>query len=585
MTKNWWKEAIVYQIYPRSFKDSNGDGIGDLQGIISELDYLADLGVDVIWLSPFYKSPNADNGYDISDYQAVMPEFGTMTDFDDLLRGIHQRGMKLIIDLVVNHSSDEHFWFQESRKSKDNPYRDYYIWKTASQNENGENIPPNDWQAFFSGDTWQWDATTQEYYLHLFAVKQPDLNWENPKLRQEIYDMMHFWLKKGVNGFRMDVIPFLSKDQTFPNYPEGRFGDLTFYANGPRIHEFLREMHETVLQHYDCMTIGEGFGVSAEQANLYVGKERRELDMIYHFDHAVPRYEHSFLAPDPEFTLPQIKAIFAHWDTQLGEQGWQNVYFGNHDNPRIISRLGDTSVYHKQSATCIATALLTHRGTPGIYQGDEIGMTNCIFNDISEFNDLQVLNAYQALVIDKQANKDLFMVATNRIARDHARTPMQWQNTKNAGFTDGTSRTPSARREGDTTWLKVNPNFDKINVKDARNTSNSIWHFYKKLIQFRKDNPVLVYGSFEDIAPSEAHIYAFTRTLNDEKLLIVCNFSADKQVFSMNFEVKKLLLSNYLEQNITYISQVLEIHREDNSKGVLDLQPYEACIFQLSSPH
>jgi oligo-1,6-glucosidase len=556
MTKNCWKQSIVYQIYPRSFKDSNGDGIGDLQGIISELDYLADLGVDVIWLSPFYKSPNADNGYDIADYQAIMPEFGTMSDFDELLRGIHQRGMKLIIDLVVNHSSDEHFWFQESRKSKDNPYRDYYIWQPPRQNDKGENVPPNNWLSFFSGDAWQWDATTEAYYLHLFAVKQPDLNWENPQLRQEIYTMMHFWLKKGVNGFRMDVIPFLSKDQNFPDYPEGRYGDLTFYANGPRIHEFLKEMHEKVLKHYDCMTIGEGFGVSAEQANLYVGNDRSELDMIYHFDHAVPRYEQSFIAPDPEFTLPQIKAIFAHWDTQLGEKGWQNVYFGNHDNPRILSRLGDTGTFHKQSATCIATALLTHRGTPGIYQGDEIGMMNCVFDDISEFNDLQVLNAYQALVVEKNADKDLFLKAANRIARDHARTPMQWKDDKNAGFTEGVK-----------TWLKVNPNFDKINVADARKDPDSIWHFYKKLIQFRKDNTVLVYGSFEDLSPTDEYVYAFTRTLGNDKFLVVCNFSTEKKVFTLDFEVKTVLISNYLGEN---------------TEGcVMNLRPYEAGVFQV----
>ncbi len=563
MTKNWWKEAVVYQIYPRSFKDSNGDGIGDLQGIISELDYLADLGVDVLWLSPFYKSPNADNGYDISDYQAIMPEFGTMSDFDDLLRGIHERGMKLIIDLVVNHSSDEHFWFQESRKSKDNPYRDYYIWQAAKQNEQGENVPPNDWISFFSGDAWQWNEATQDYYLHLFAVKQPDLNWENPKLRQEIYDMMHFWLKKGVDGFRMDVIPFLSKDQSFPNFPEGRFGDFAFYANGPRIHEFLREMHETVLKHYDCMTIGEGFGVSAEQANLYVGNDRAELDMIYHFDHAVPRYEYCFIKPEPEFTLPQIKAIFANWDTQLGDKGWQNMYFGNHDNPRILSRLGDTRVYHKQSATLLATALLTHRGTPGIYQGDEIGMTNCPFEDISELNDVQVVNAYQALVIDKNADKELFLKATNHIARDHARTPMQWQNTQNAGFT-----------VGDKTWLKVNPNYAAINVADARKNTDSVWHFYKKMIQFRKNNPVLAYGAFEDLAPMDENIYAFTRTLSDDKLWVVCNFSDEKQIFNLrqiqDWKSKTVLISNYLSQNT-----------EGGINNVLTLEPYEAMVFKL----
>lgn len=558
MTKKWWKESVVYQIYPRSFKDSNGDGIGDLQGIISALDYLKALGVDVLWLSPFFKSPNADNGYDISDYCDIMPEFGTMADFDELLTGVHQRGMKLIIDLVVNHSSDEHFWFEESKKSKDNPYRDYYIWQPPQIGENGEKLPPNDWCSFFSGSAWQYDDTTDEYYLHLFAKKQPDLNWENPRLRQEVYDLMHFWLKKGIDGFRMDVIAAISKDTTFPNFPKGRYGDLSFYANGPRLHEFLQEMYEKVLKHYDCMTIGEGFGVSAEQANLYVGTDRQELNMIYHFDHAVPRYEHCFLQPEPEFTLPEIKAIFGKWETALGDIGWQNVYFGNHDNPRIVSRLGNTAEFHAASAKLLALILLTQRGTVGIYQGDEIGMTNCPFDAVAEYNDLQVLNAYQVLIKAQGGDEQQFLEVCNRIARDHARTPMQWRNAPNAGFTEGTQ-----------TWLKVNPNFDTINVEDERQNPHSIWHFYQKMIHFRQQNPVLTYGTYCDLLPADEHIYAFTRTLGAEEVLVLGNFSSENQTVLLPAGVK--------EQ--TWKTSIGNYAVEDSEGAPTLLRPFEGRIF------
>jgi oligo-1,6-glucosidase len=564
MTKNWWKESIVYQIYPRSFKDANGDGIGDLPGIISELDYLADLGVDVLWLSPFFKSPNADNGYDISDYRDIMPEFGTMTDFDQLLQGVHQRGMKLIMDLVVNHSSDEHFWFQESKKSKDNPYRDYYIWQPPRLGENGERLPPNDWCSFFSGPAWEWDEQTGEYYLHLFAKKQPDLNWENPRLRQEVYDLMHFWLQKGIDGFRMDVIAAISKDTTFPNFPEGRYGDLTFYANGPRLHEFLREMHEKVLRHYDCMTIGEGFGVSVEQANLFVGEDRRELNMIYHFDHAVPRYEHCFLQPEPEFTLPEIKAIFGKWEIGLGENGWQNTYFGNHDNPRVLSRLGDPAQFHYESATMLALILLTQRGTIGMYQGDEIGMTNCPFDAVTEYNDLQVLNAYQALIREKGGDEAQFLAVCNRIARDHARTPMQWRNAPNAGFTTGSN-----------TWLKVNPNFTTINAETDRQNPRSVWHFYQQLIRFRRQNPTLVYGKYRDLLPEHAHIYAFTRTFEGAQMLMVGNFSGEYQPLALPPDIQAgtwgTAISNYTDET---------------GEGIpAGLRPFEARILVNTGPN
>ena len=534
-----YKDAVIYQIYPRSFADSNGDGIGDLPGIISRLDYLADLGVDILWLSPIFQSPNADNGYDISDYEAIMPEFGTMADFDTLLAGVHQRGMRLILDLVVNHSSDEHRWFQESRKSRDNPYRDYYIWKPA----NPAGGPPNNWQSFFSGPAWAFDEPTGEYYLHLFAKKQPDLNWEHPPLRQAIYSMMRFWLDKGVDGFRMDVIPFLSKDTDFPDYPAGRYGDLTIHANGPRIHEFLEEMNREVLSQYACITIGEGFGVSAEQAHLYVGRDRHELDMIYHFDHAVPREEQRFVDPAPEFTLPQLKAIFARWNTALDDEttgGWQNIYFGNHDNPRVLSRFGDPEHYHYESAMMLATVLLTQRGTPTIYQGDEIGMTNCPFDMIDAYDDIQVKNAWQALVASGKYPADVFLQTANRIARDHARTPMQWSDAPNAGFTTGRP------------WLKINPNYQHVNVSQQMADPHSVLAYYRNLLRWRKQTPALHEGSYRDWLPDHPIIWAFERVLGDAHFWILANFSAE----GINFpdaladlvHSDELILSNYQSQ-------------------------------------
>lgn len=541
-----YKDAVIYQIYPRSFADSNGDGVGDLPGIISKLDYLADLGVDILWLSPIFQSPNADNGYDISDYEAIMPEFGTMADFDALLAGVHQRGMRLILDLVVNHSSDDHRWFQESRKSKDNPYRDYYIWRSPKISSGEETGPPNNWKSFFSGPAWEFDEHTGEYYLHLFAKKQPDLNWEHPPLRQAIYKMMRFWLDKGVDGFRMDVIPFLSKDTDFPDYPAGRYGDLTIHANGPRIHEFLQEMNREVLSHYDsCITVGEGFGVSAEQANLYVGKDRHELDMIYHFDHAVPRDEHCFVDPAPEFTLPELKAIFAKWNTALDNaapsaRGWQNIYFGNHDNPRVLSRFGDPAQHPYESATLLATVLLTQRGTPSIYQGDEIGMTNCPFDSIAEYDDIQVKNAWQALVVSGAYPADAFLKTANRIARDHARTPMQWDDAPNAGFTTGQP------------WLKINPAYPSVNVSSQIADSDSVLAFYKNLLHWRKQTPALHEGRYRDILPAHPTIWAFERRLGNERIQIIAHCSAETTVLpdalTSVVESGEQVLSNYKDK-------------------------------------
>jgi oligo-1,6-glucosidase len=557
MKKQWWKETIVYQIYPRSFQDSNADGIGDIPGIISRLDYLQDLGVEVLWLSPFFSSPNADNGYDISDYEGIMPDFGTMQDFDNLLEAVHTRGLKLLIDLVVNHSSDEHRWFQESRKSNSNPYRDYYIWKAPA----ADGGPPNDWVSFFSGPAWTLDPTTGEYYLHLFAKKQPDLNWENPKLRQEIYSMMRFWLDKGVDGFRMDVISLLSKDPQFANYPVGQEDKLGYYANGPRVHEYLREMYDEVLSKYDCMTVGEGFGVSVNEVLDYVGDSRNELQSIYHFDHAVPREEACFLAPKPEFTLPELRAIFTRWDQALGTTGWQGIYWGNHDNPRIVSRIGHPD-FHIESAKAIALMLLTMRGTPYIYQGDEIGMSNCPFESVVAFDDVQVRNAYAALVQDQGGDEAAFLAACNRIARDHARTPMQWSDEALAGFT-----------QGERTWLNVNPNYLKINVKDQVNDPGSIFNFYKKLIEFRKSHPVFVSGEQQFLQHDQPEkVWALLRYDAQESWLVLVNVSAE----SLRVTVSEERLSGGCQW---YLGNGLV--PSQRAPGSWALAPFEGHIFKL----
>jgi oligo-1,6-glucosidase len=550
MQKIWWKEAVVYQIYPRSFKDSNKDGIGDLKGITSKLDYLQNLGIDVIWLSPHFKSPNVDNGYDISDYEAIMEDFGTMADFDEMLQEIHQRGMKLIIDLVVNHSSDEHFWFQEALKGKENPHRHYYIWKKEK---------PNDWISFFSGSAWELDEFSKEYYLHFFVKKQPDLNWENSKLRQEIYKMMCFWLEKGVDGFRMDVISLISKDPEFSNFPENRFGDLSYYANGPKVHEYLQEMNAQVMAKYDCMTVGEAFGVNADQAISYVGEKRKELNMIYHFDHAVPRDEICFVNPQPEYKLSELKTIFRKWDEALANDGWNTIYFGNHDNPRMLSRFGNVENYRNESAKMLATILLTLRGTPYLYQGDEIGMSNADFNSISEFNDVQVLNAFQSLVTEGSFTESQFLTASNKIARDHARTPMQWNNTENAGFSQ--SHKP---------WLKINENSKDVNVESQESDLNSVLNYYKKLIALRKATPALIYGNYIDLRPECENIWLYERNFELTKLLIMHNFTQFPQTFKVRetYAKRDFVFGNYTEDRI-------------QTENEITLKPYESRIYKI----
>ena len=552
--KTWWKECVIYQIYPRSFKDSNGDGIGDLQGIIEKLDYLKELGVDVIWLSPVYKSPNDDNGYDISDYQDIMDEFGTMADFDELLAEMKKRNLKLIMDLVVNHSSDEHKWFQEARKSKDNPYRDYYIWKAPKDGKE-----PNNWKSFFSGPAWQYDSLTGEYFLHLFSKKQPDLNWENPKLREEVYKMMRFWLEKGVAGFRMDVIPFISKDPEFKDFEYDKLtGGLSeAYANGPRLHEFLQEMNREVMSKYDVFSVGEAPGVTPEIVNLYVGEERNELDMIFHFQHLKIDRDKNNIWKKIDYPLAQFKDIFEKWDKALGHSGWGTIYLGNHDTPRILSHFGNEEKYRVESAKMLATLLFTHRGTVDVYQGDEIGMTNVSYESIEDYDDIQTHNAYREKVIEGGEDEASFIQSLHQFSRDNARTPIQWSNEPQAGFTTGEP------------WLKVNPNYDEINAQAEVADPNSIFNYYKRMIGFRKEHPMLVYGAFEIIDKPNNDIYAYVRSDQNEKMLVVLNFTEQEQVFDIpeNFALEQLLLSNYESLG-------------DDEKP-LKLRPYEARIYHI----
>ncbi|MBS4839999.1 MULTISPECIES: alpha-glucosidase [Clostridium] len=530
MEKKWWKECVVYQIYPRSFKDSNGDGIGDLKGIIEKLDYLNYLGIDVIWLSPVYKSPNDDNGYDISDYQNIMDEFGTMKDFDELLRECHKRNIKIMMDLVVNHTSDEHSWFMESKKSKDNEYRDYYVWKEGT---NGQ--PPNNWGSVFSGPAWQYDEETQMYYLHLFSKKQPDLNWENPKLRNEIYSMMKWWLDKGVDGFRMDVINFISKDQNFPNGENGDFGP--YAMNGPRIHEFLKEMKQMVLKEKDLITVGEMPGVTVEQGNLYTGKDRDELNMVFQFEHMDIGNGEFGKWHKNSFKLTELKRIMTKWQKGLENNGWNSLYWNNHDQPRVVSRFGDDKKYWNKSAKMLATCLHMMQGTPYIYQGEEIGMTNVAFEKLSDYKDIEILNAYEDLVVKKGRSHEEMMQGIYDRGRDNARTPMQWNDSENGGFTLGTP------------WIKVNPNYKSINVEEEINNEDSILNYYKKLIKIRKDNEIVVYGKYDLLLEESEEIYSYMRTLNNERLLVICSFSKEETTFNLPSEVeynsKKLLIGNY----------------------------------------
>ncbi|WP_010095307.1 glycoside hydrolase family 13 protein [Ornithinibacillus scapharcae] len=558
MHKQWWKESVVYQIYPRSFKDSNGDGIGDIKGITEKLDYLKELGIDVIWLSPVYQSPNDDNGYDISNYQSIMDEFGTMGDWENLLAEIHKRDMKLIMDLVVNHSSDEHAWFIESRKSKDNPYRDYYIWRPGKDGKE-----PNNWESTFSGSAWEYDEVTDEYFLHLFSRKQPDLNWENEKLRDEVYSMMKWWLDKGIDGFRMDVINLISKDPELPDAPnpEGRpyVGGGQYYVNGPRIHEYLQEMNQEVLSQYDILTVGEMPGASVEDAKLYTDPERHEVNMIFTFEHmdldSGPKGKWD-LRP---FNLLALKENITKWQTGLHGVGWNSLYLNNHDQPRMVSRFGNDKEYRLESAKMLATFLHLLQGTPYVYQGEEIGMTNVRFESIDQYKDIETLNMYREKVIEGNESHEKVMESIYTKGRDNARTPMQWDASEHAGFTTGTP------------WLEVNPNFKEINAELAVQDENSIFHYYRKLIALRKENPIMVYGEYQLIDEENDKVYSYLRKYEDQTLLVITNFTGQEIAYGIQSEDLKrgnLLIGNYQDAPVTFT-------------GSVTLRPYEALVYKF----
>ncbi|GAA0327940.1 oligo-1,6-glucosidase [Bacillus carboniphilus] len=555
-TRKWWKEAVVYQVYPRSFNDSNGDGIGDIPGIIEKLDYLKELGIDVIWLSPVYDSPNDDNGYDISDYRNIMDEFGTMQDWEKLLAEMHQRGIKLVMDLVVNHTSDEHAWFVESKKSKANPYRDYYIWRPGKDGKE-----PNNWGSTFSGSAWQYDEATDEYFLHIFSKKQPDLNWENPTVRKEVYDMMKFWLDKGVDGFRMDVINFISKVEGLPDAPnpEGKryASGSKYFMNGPRIHEFLQEMHREVLSKYDILTVGEMPGVRPPMAIDYTAEERNELNMVFTF-------EHVDVDSGPEgkwdlrpFDLIRLKEILTKWQDALHEKGWNSLYWNNHDQPRIVSRLGNDTKYRVKSAKMLGTLLHMMQGTPYIYQGEELGMTNVRFDSIDDYKDIEILNMYKEKIEQGKKHEDI-MKSIYVKGRDNARTPMHWDDSENAGFTTGTP------------WIKVNPNYKEINAEQAIKDEKSVFHYYKNLIQLRKNNDIVVYGKYDLLLKDHPQVYAYTRTLEDEQLLVLANVSGEEQEIDIPSHIKPASEPEVFVTN--------DEKQPFNQK--MTLQPWEARVYK-----
>ena len=558
MEKRWWKESVVYQIYPRSFCDSNGDGIGDLNGITSKLDYLKELGVDVIWLSPVYKSPNDDNGYDISDYQDIMDEFGTMEDFDRMLATAHEKGIKIMMDLVVNHTSDEHKWFIESRKSTDNPYRDYYIWRPAKE----DGSLPNNWGSCFSGPAWEYDKTTDMYFLHLFSKKQPDLNWDNPVVRQEVFDMMNWWLEKGVDGFRMDVISLISKEQPeLPDKEPGINGYATFNvsANGPHVHEYLQEMRQKALNNADTITVGECSGVTLEEAKKYARSDEKELNMVFQFEHMdVDSDEKAGKWTTRKMDLRNLKKILTRWQKGLQDIAWNSLYWENHDQPRSVSRFGnDSDEYREISAKMLATCIHMMQGTPYVYQGEELGMTNCPFNTLENFRDLESINAFHELTEQGKMTEEEMMAAIGYKGRDNARTPMQWDDSANAGFS-GADATP---------WIMVNPNYTKINAKDQVSREDSVFKYYQKLIRLRHESDLIVYGTYDLILDDDKDIYAYIRTLGDEKLIVYCNFSENTREVELpeEFTDGKILISNYNDAKVS---------------EKITLRPYEAIVIQ-----
>lgn len=546
----WWKEGIIYQIYPRSFFDSSGNGIGDLNGISKKLHYIKSLGVDMVWICPFYKSPNKDNGYDISDYKDISKIFGDLNTFDTLLKKMHSLGLKLIMDLVVNHTSDKHPWFKKARKSRKSKFHDYYIWKDGEKDKK-----PNNWKSVFSGSAWKWNEQTKEYFLHLYTKNQPDLNWENPTVRKEVYSIIDFWLSKGVDGIRMDVISLISKRLDFKNIPNNMiFIDVMekYYANGPRVHEYIKEMNKKVLSKYDIVTIGEGPGINLNNGLDYVNEDENELNMIFHFDHLTMDFGKEGKYDPIPFDFIKFKKIFSNWDKLFSKRGWNSIFLGNHDFSRIVSRFGNDNEFHEESSKLLATLLMTLRGTPSLYQGDEIGMTNVDYSNISFYDDVETINAWKE-AIDNKKNMKKFFEAIQKQSRDNARTPMQWDNKKNAGFSKVKP------------WIKVNDNYKKINVKNQEKDLDSILNYYKLLIKLRKENSTLVYGKYEDLGPMHTKIFSYKRWDENDVFIIHLNFSNCLVKINSN-EIKdyKLVISNYTFAKKSY-----------------NLNPWEARIYKL----
>lgn len=549
--RNWWKEAIIYQIYPRSFKDTSNNGIGDIKGVIEKLDYIEGLGVTMVWLNPIYESPNDDNGYDISNYRAIMKEFGTMDDFDELLQGLHKRNIKFVMDVVVNHSSDEHDWFQQSRSSRTNPYRDYYHWWPAEKGK------PNYRWSFFDekSEAWKYDAQTDAYYLHYFSQKQPDLNWENPKVRQEVYDIMKFWADKGVDGFRLDAFQFVSKDISFPPLPKGYDATIPsvikHHGMGPHLHTYLKEMNDEVLSKYDVFAVSEGVGSSLEDAHDIVDEERSELQMAYHFEST------DLVSSLEKCTLADIKECFTKWDTSFDKKGWLSIYLSNHDQARMVNRFGNAKPAFKEvSAKMLNTFILSMKGTPYTYYGDELGMTNNGFTKIEEYQDIAAINGYKSLEA-KDGNLALYLEKMNLLSRDNGRTPMQWDASENSGF--------SIKRP----WLPVNKNYKTVNVATHEKDINSVLNHFKKMVSIRKENLVLVYGKYTLIQKEHETIYAYTRTLDENKMLVLLNFSKEKS---------SITLSN-LDESITVL--INNYNTVAIFKNTIELASYQAVIIKI----
>lgn len=555
----WWKEAVVYQVYPQSFADSNGDGIGDLNGMTEHLPYLAKLGINVIWLSPVYASPMDDNGYDIADYRAIHPQYGTLEDFDRMLATAHGLGIKIVMDLVANHTSDEHWWFEESRKSRNNPYRDFYVWRDGKVGPDGQKLPPNNWESTFSGSAWEYDETTDQWYLHCFSVKQPDLNWENPRVREEIYGLMSWWCERGVDGWRMDVISMISKDQRFPDGKPKKngFGEYGPYVtNGPRVHEFIQEMNQKVLSRYDIMTVGEAQGVNLEQAKQYANAEGTELDMIFQFEHvsAWKTTAGAFIGKwgvnKPQ--MPKVRALLNKWQLGLEGASWNSLFWNNHDQPRAVSRFGnDSPEWREISAKMLATCLHFMKGTPYLLQGEELGMTNMHFTSLDQCRDLEELGIYRQAVEEQGiCTHEQMLAAFDNVARDNCRTPMQWDDSASAGFTTGTP------------WIDVNPNYVEINAASQVDDPDSVFSYYRRLIQMRRELPIMVYGTYVPLLEDSDSLWAYERHMDGRVITVACNWTSTEQPCDLwdAGDRGERLIGNYPE----------------HKSGVL--QPYEAYV-------